>query len=105
AEARLLELANAYACLARLGEYRPYRLLVESHEESSRAASALTRAIDDYRQSSPSPWGEGRGEGELPSSDAKRFLGERRKWHPGVRVAGAGAAYLVADILSDNDAR
>jgi penicillin-binding protein 1C len=27
AEARLLELANAYACLARLGEYRPYRLL------------------------------------------------------------------------------
>ena len=27
AEARLLELANAYACLARLGEYRPFRLL------------------------------------------------------------------------------
>ena len=25
AEARLLELANAYACLARLGEYKPYR--------------------------------------------------------------------------------
>lgn len=26
AEARLLELANAYACLARLGEYQPFRL-------------------------------------------------------------------------------
>lgn len=29
AEARLLELANAYACLARLGEYRPFRLIVD----------------------------------------------------------------------------
>ena len=27
AEVRLLELANAYACLARLGEWRPYRLV------------------------------------------------------------------------------
>src|SRR5690349_19952893 len=27
AEARLLELANAYACLARLGEFKSYRLL------------------------------------------------------------------------------
>ena len=30
AEARLLELANAYATLARLGEYKPYRLVLDS---------------------------------------------------------------------------
>ena len=57
AETRLLELANAYACLARLGEYRPYHLLASSRPG------------------------------------------------PAVRVAGAGNAYLIADILSDNDAR
>jgi len=57
-EARLLELANAYACLARLGVCRPYRL--------------------------------------LPSS---------RSQNAGERVGDADAAYLVADILNDNDAR
>jgi len=61
AEARLLELANAYACLARLGAWRPYRMLAF-----------------------PSP-------GTNPASV-----------YP---VADAGAAYLVADILADNDAR
>jgi penicillin-binding protein 1C len=57
AEARLLELANAYACLARLGDYQPYRLVMASP--------------------------------------------------PGTphRVADSASAYLIADILSDNDAR
>jgi penicillin-binding protein 1C len=58
AEARLLELANAYACLARLGVCRPYRLV-------------------------PSARGQDTGE----------------------RVGDADAAWLIADILSDNDAR
>ncbi len=57
AEARLLELANAYACLARLGEHKPFRLLAN----------------------------------EPPA--------------PPLRVFDAGAAFLVADILSDNLAR
>ena len=61
AEARLLELANAYACLARLGQYKPYRLLTPA-------------------QGAPS-------------------LGNSRQ------VADASAAYLIADILSDNAAR
>ena len=56
AEVRLLELANAYACLARLGEYRPYRLWSDS-----------------------------------PRSARRLF--------------DSAASYLVADILSDNDAR
>ncbi len=61
AGARLLELANAYACLARLGEYRPYRLLASSGND-------------------------------LPPQNTGR-------------IADADAAYLIADILSDNDAR
>lgn len=56
AETRLLELANAYACLARLGVWRPYRLL---------------------------------------ASDAA----------PAVQLFESRAAWLVADILSDGDAR
>lgn len=62
-EARLLELANAYASLARLGEYRPYRLLLPSRAEKT------------------------------PPRPSSR------------RVAAATAAYLIADILSDNAAR
>ncbi len=57
ASVRLLELTNAYAALARLGEYLPYRLLREDHEPPAR------------------------------------------------RIGEPGAAYLLADILSDNDAR
>jgi penicillin-binding protein 1C len=60
AEVRLLELANAYACLARLGQFKPYSLLCSS-------GGALARTS---RQ-----------------------------------VADPTAAYLIADILSDNAAR
>jgi penicillin-binding protein 1C len=61
ADVRLLELANAYACLARLGEYEPYRLLV----------------------------------------GGARFA----RSESGSRFADPRAAYLIADMLSDNDAR
>ena len=59
AETRLLELTDAYACLARLGEYRPCR--------------ALANGID---------------------------AAERHR-----QVCDPRAAYLIADILSDNAAR
>lgn len=36
AEVRLLELTNAYACLARLGEWRPYRLLMDVNPGESK---------------------------------------------------------------------
>jgi penicillin-binding protein 1C len=58
AEARLLELANAYACLARLGVSLPYCLVPSASGQNS-----------------------------------------------GQRVGDPDAAYLIADILSDNDAR
>jgi penicillin-binding protein 1C len=57
-EVRLLELANAYACLARLGEYLPYRL--------------------------------------FPTVAAGQ---------PSVSLMDSTAAYLVADVLNDNEAR
>jgi len=60
AESRLLELANAYACLARLGTYKPWSLIV-------------------------SP--------KTPDGKSDRSIA-----HP-------DAAYLIADILSDNNAR
>lgn len=59
AEVRLLELANAYAALARLGESRPFHLLARS----------------------PAPA------------------------RPSGRLADPAAAWLVADVLSDNRAR
>jgi penicillin-binding protein 1C len=58
AEARLLELANAYVSLARLGVFQPYRL--------------------------------------VPSTSGQ---------NAGKRVGDADAAWLIADILSDNGAR
>ena len=64
AEARLLELTNAYACLARLGEYKPYRLVQNRIAETG-----------------------------------------NRKDFPRAQVCDPGAAWLVADILSDNFAR
>ncbi len=57
AEVRLLELTNAYACLARLGEYRPWRLIADA-----------------------------------PAAPAVRFFSKEN-------------SYLIADILSDDDAR
>ncbi len=63
-EVRLLELTNAFASLARLGVYKPFRLLTPS-----------------------SPGAPG-----TPSTGSQRIFDER-------------AAYLLADMLSDNQAR
>ncbi len=41
AEVRLLELTNAYACLARLGQYRPFRLLDSPVQQGSVSDSTL----------------------------------------------------------------
>jgi len=38
AEVRLLDLVNAYACIARLGEYRPWRLVIPTHDRSAAGA-------------------------------------------------------------------
>ncbi len=57
ASVRLVELANAYACLARLGRYKPWTLLQNA-----------------------------------PASEERKLLGESESW-------------LIADILSDNQAR
>jgi penicillin-binding protein 1C len=68
AEVRLLELANAYACLARLGEFKPYRLSLDTAAGHGSSGSTGRTAMAS-------------------------------------RVADPAAAYLIADILSDNAAR
>ncbi len=57
ASVRLIELANAYACLARLGRFKPWSLRIDA-----------------------------------PATAERRLLGENESW-------------LIADILSDNQAR
>ncbi len=65
AETRLIELTNAYATLARMGEWKPYRLV--------RAGNV-----------------------ERPTSNVQ---------HPTNAEATKDAAWLIADMLSDNSAR
>ncbi len=79
AEVRLIELANLYATLARMGEWRPYRLL------ESASPLALSTAQGQ----------SGRG---LPQSK-----GGIRDNQPG--VAMSQLCWLIADMLSDNAAR
>jgi penicillin-binding protein 1C len=66
AETRLMELANAYATLARMGEWKPYRLWLTPGAESTRQAIGSSHTSPDET---------------------------------------AGAAWLIADMLSDNSAR
>jgi penicillin-binding protein 1C len=66
AETRLIELANAYSALARLGEWKPYRLWLGP------AMAPIQRSACNARP---------------PSEET------------------AGAAWLIADMLSDNSAR
>jgi penicillin-binding protein 1C len=88
AEVRLLELANAYAALARLGQFKPYRLLLDSPRQVLDCSSLL--ALSKTASGSP----------HFSTREAPR---------PGVTVrvqtAQPAAAYLIADILSDNEAR
>jgi penicillin-binding protein 1C len=68
AETRLIELTNAYAALARLGEWRPYRVVLDpALEKRSEIASALLQVAHSAQT--------------------------------------RDAAWLIADMLSDNSAR
>jgi len=67
ASVRLIELANAYACLARLGRFKPWTL----------------------KWSAPA---QPRSESSVQGPEEHRLLGENESW-------------LIADILSDNQAR
>lgn len=99
-EVRLLELANAYATLARLGVFRPYRLLARgSRGEEGPQMAQISRMKTD---------------GDL---QAERFSDPRNLRHrrfessavstpdPSRRVFDERAAFLLADMLADNSAR
>ena len=85
AEARLLELANAYACLARLGVYRPYRLLGERGYPQAPIPPPLRASPRTAGPSFP---------GQNPTATEKD-----------IRLFDTRAAFLIADILADNSAR
>ncbi len=99
-EVRLLELANAYATLARLGVYRPFRLLAGgSRGGEEPQMTQISRMKTD---------------GAFPAAG---FPDPRNLRHlrfqssavntpePGRRVFDERAAFLLADILADNSAR
>jgi len=57
AETRLIELTNAYAALARLGEWRPYRVVLDSALEKQRdSASSTTLAAAHTSQTHDAAW-------------------------------------------------
>ena len=75
-EVRLLELTNAFASLARLGVYRPFRLLKGDETATRRNGETAPQRDGKFT------WSE----------SVRRIFDER-------------AAYLLADMLSDNHAR
>ena len=88
-EVRLLELANAFATLGRLGVYRPYRLL-----------AGRTTGVQPVREDSASRLSSHETPGWKPGVQDRQDA-----CLPGRRVFDAGAAFLLADMLSDNAAR
>jgi penicillin-binding protein 1C len=86
-EVRLLELANAFATLARLGMHHPYRLLRKTGFQPVREDSASRLSANE-----PTGW--------------QPVVHDRQDaCPPARRVFDAGAAFLLADMLSDNAAR
>jgi penicillin-binding protein 1C len=98
-EVRLLELANAYAALARLGVYKPFRLLtpatVGTSSRSSETSSASPTSSDGSDTDSRT--------NEISSSPDSGRAGARP--YRGERIFDERAAYLLVDMLSDNQAR
>src|SRR5690606_26738482 len=90
AEVRLLELTNAYACLARLGEYKPYRM-------TRNRSGGLPTATRSERRSN--------GGLETTTTKDRHLSTQRGGALSGRRLFNPSAAWLIADILSDPVAR
>jgi penicillin-binding protein 1C len=101
AEVRLLELANAYACLARLGQYKPYRLMLDGPaprivaQVSKPAVSWVSNPQTSRRLTAS----------RLEVGDTAGLETCATESNHATQVADSAAAYLIADILSDNNAR
>ncbi len=107
AEARLLELANAYACLARLGKYRSYRILLSGPGGMEISQSRNQRADEIPTPKPQAPRKHQTSNLELQAEQMPGSSGWQvsNKLRDKQRIADADAAYLIADILHDNDAR
>jgi penicillin-binding protein 1C len=96
-EVRLLELANAYAALARLGLYKPFRLLTETPVGTSSRSSEASSTIQSSTETSDL---------ESQTSESSPLPNDGRAGaRPYRRIFDERAAYLLADMLSDNQAR
>jgi penicillin-binding protein 1C len=92
-EVRLLELANAYAALARLGWYKPFRLLVGGPVGTSSCSSVASPDGSDLNFQRD-------GSSALPDNGRAGARPYRVQ-----RIFDERAAYLLVDMLSDNQAR
>jgi penicillin-binding protein 1C len=93
-EVRLLELTNAFASLARLGVYRPFRLLAASESERERARTSVNAQTSENAESD-----------ENEETLSAFPLDHARSRSLSKRIFDERAAYLLADMLSDNHAR
>ena len=95
-EVRLLELANAYAALARLGTYKPFRLLTPDFAPSFRLREATSGKPETpgspTTPACPTKLVESQTTARSGRTESRRIFDER-------------AAYLLVDMLSDNQAR
>ena len=99
-EVRLLELANAYATLARLGVFRPYRLLARG---SRGGEEPQMTQISRMKSAGLKQWD---GVSDLRNQRHPRFQSSAvNAPDAGRRVFEARAAFLLADMLADNAAR
>ena len=115
AEVRLLELTNAYACLARLGEYKPYRMTHPMSAIQSQGGAVSNRPRSE---GSPDPAGSGGWKPPLPGTRSLDQSSQPMTQQGSVTdstllgtallnrsLFDPSAAWLIADILSDKNAR
>ena len=122
AEVRLLELANLYATLARMGQWMPYRLLQnEGHAERSSVAGggggrngveASRESTVDVRTSDFHSTGSFTPRRPATSAHADAafrmtsdFNGKRDAGEAQTGTSASQLCWLIADMLSDNAAR
>ncbi len=100
---RLLDLTNAYACLARGGEWRPYRLLETEERKNGRTEEVEKSAgerkngkVEEIEKSA----------GERKNGRAEKTSGAETKETGGVlarRIFSPEAAWLTAEMLSGDE--
>src|SRR5690349_10820823 len=101
AEARLLELANAYATIARLGEFRPVQLIPTARENYPTRRQTF-HFSDEKKDAETFSLSQRAGMRENTLNNLAPPTNISTATH---QIFHPDASYLVADILSDNFSR